>query len=93
MSMASFVVTETGMKTRLIAILEMILVIKVNLIFLKTENIFFEILLPNSKPIVVGRIYRPTNKTNFLKFFFENLSKEDTNDIEVYILGGFSIDL
>ena len=91
--MASFVVTETGMKTRLIAILEMILVIKVNLIFLKTENIFFEILLPNSKPIVVGRIYRRTNKTNFLKFFFENLSKEDTNDIEVYILGGFNIDL
>ena len=93
MSMASFVVTETGMKTRLIAILEMILVIKVNLIFLKTENIFFEILLPNSKPIVVGRIYRRTNKTNFLEFFFENLSKEDTNDIEVYILGGFNIDL
>ena len=70
MSVASFVVTETGMKTRLIAILEMILVIKVNLIFLKTENIFFEILLPNSKPIVVGRIYRPTNKKNILKFFF-----------------------
>ena len=29
------------------------------------ENIFFEILLPKTKPITVGIIYRPTNQNNF----------------------------
>ena len=30
------------------------------------ENIFFELLLPNTnKPIVVGTIYCPTNQTNY----------------------------
>ena len=31
------------------------------------ENIFFEILLPNSKPVIVGTIYRPPNQNNFLE--------------------------
>ena len=29
-------------------------------VFLR-ESVFFEILLPNSKPIIVGTIYRPPN--------------------------------
>ena len=42
--------------------------------FLKDiENIFFELLLPNTKPIVVGTIYRPANETNFMEIFNENL--------------------
>ena len=28
------------------------------------ENIFFELLLPNTKPIVVGTIYCPPNEPN-----------------------------
>ena len=52
------------------------------------ENIFFELLLPNTKPIVVGTIYRPPNQTNFMETFNENLSKIDTNNVEIYILGG-----
>ena len=39
------------------------------------ENIFFELLLPNTKPIVVRTIYRPPNQTNFMDIFNENLSK------------------
>ena len=57
------------------------------------ENIFFELLLPNTKPILVGTIYRPPNQTNFMKIFNENLSKVDTNNVETYILGDFNINL
>ena len=32
------------------------------------ESVFFEILLPNSKPITEGTIYRPPNQSNFLKY-------------------------
>ena len=33
----------------------------------KMESVFFDILLSNSKPITVGRIYRPLNQFNFLE--------------------------
>ena len=56
-------------------------------------NIFFELLLPNTKPIVVGTIYRPPNQTNFMEILNENLSKVDTNGAETYILGDFNINL
>ena len=58
-----------------------------------TENIFFELLLPFTKPIVVGTIYRPPNQTNFMEIFNENISKVDTNNGETYILGDFNINL
>ena len=54
------------------------------------ENIFFELLLPNTKPIVVRTIYRPPNQTNFMEIVTENLSKVDTNNLETYILGDFN---
>ena len=50
-------------------------------------------LLPNTKPIVVGTIYRPPNQTNFMEIFNENLSKVDTNNVETYILGDLNINL
>ena len=56
-------------------------------------NIFFELLLPNIKPIVVGTIYRPPNQTNFIEILNENLSKVDTNGVETYILDDFNINL
>ena len=31
------------------------------------EKNFFETLLPNSKPVIVGTIYRPPNQNNFLE--------------------------
>ena len=67
--------------------------IMLNYISLKTENIFFELLLPNTKPIVVGTVHRPPNQTNFMEIFNENLSKVDTNNVETYILGDFNINL
>ena len=42
------------------------------------ENIFFKLLLPNTKPIVVGTIYRPPNQTNFMEIFNENVAIVDT---------------
>ena len=57
------------------------------------ENIFFELLLPNIKPIVVSTIYRPPNQTDFMEIFNENLSKADTNNVEAFILCDFIINL
>ena len=47
------------------------------------ENIFFELLLPNTKLIVVGTICHPPNQTNFMEIF----------NTETYILGDFNINL
>ena len=57
------------------------------------ENIFFELILPNTKPIVLGTTYRPPNQTNCMEIFNENLSKVDTNNAETNILGDFNINL
>ena len=57
------------------------------------ENMLFELLLPNTKPIAAGTVYRPPNQTNFMEIFNENLSTVDTNDVETYILGDFNINL
>ena len=52
------------------------------------ENIFFELLLPNTKPIVVGFIYRPPSQSEFINTYF---SKLDANNNQIYILGDFNI--
>ena len=58
------------------------------------ENIFFELLLPNTKPIVVGIIYRPPSQSEFLEIINTHFSKLDTNNNEIYIvLGDFNINL
>ena len=45
----------------------------------ETENIFFEILLPNSKPVTVGTIYcPPPSQTNFLEVVNNNMIKIDS---------------
>ena len=38
------------------------------------ENVFFEILLPNTKPIVVGIIYRPPSQSEFLEIINTDFS-------------------
>ena len=58
-----------------------------NHISLKTQKTFFELLLPNTKPIAVGTIYRAPNQTDILEIFNENLSKVDTNNVEIRIFG------
>ena len=39
------------------------------------ENIFFEILLPKTKPQIVGIIYSPPNQNNFLEIINANFDK------------------
>ena len=57
------------------------------------ESVFFEILLPNSKPITVGKIYRPPNQPNLLEVINENMNKIDSISNNIYILGNFNINL
>ena len=86
MSMTFFIVTEIDMEEGRLAILND-LSYNLKLYFPKDiENIFFE-LLPNTKPIVVGAIYRPPNQTNFMEIFNEIVCKVDTNNVETYIIG------
>lgn len=54
------------------------------------ENIFFEV-LPNSKPITVGKIHRPQNQTNFLEVLSNKMNKINPVDNKIYIFGDFNI--
>ena len=58
------------------------------------ENIFLDILLPKTKPILIGILYRPPDQSKF----FDNLSTSISqtcsfNEQEVYILGDLNINL
>ena len=56
------------------------------------EGIFFDILLPKTKPIFVGIIYRPPTCINFLECFNKHL--DDINlENEIFLLGDFNINL
>ena len=44
------------------------------------ENIFFELLLPNMKPIVVGIIYGKPIQSEFLEIIYIHFSKLDTKN-------------
>ena len=57
------------------------------------ENVFFEILLPSSKPITVEKIYLPANQSNFLGVLNENMNKIDSISNKNYIRGDFNINL
>ena len=57
------------------------------------ENIFFEILLPNTKPVITGTIYRPPSQNNFLELLNSNMNKINSVDNEIYIHGDFNINL
>ena len=58
------------------------------------ENIFVDILLPNTRPILLGNIYRPPDQSGFLENF-SNAIFNTTNfdNQEVYILGDFNVNL
>ena len=57
------------------------------------ESIFFEILLPDSKPITVVTIYCLPNQSNFLEVLNQNMNKIDSISNKIYILSGFNINL
>ena len=56
-------------------------------------NIFSELLVQNTKPIVVRIIYRPPSQSEFLKIININFSRLDTNNNDIFILGDFNIKL
>ena len=59
---------------------------------IQSQEGFFDILLPNSKPILVGIIYRPPDQSGFLgKLTEANKNTEKFDEQEVYILGDFNI--
>ena len=58
------------------------------------ENIFFDILLPQTKPILIGNVYRPPDQSGFLdKLSNAILNTPNFDNQEVYILGDFNINL
>ena len=54
------------------------------------EFMWIELLLPKTKPILVGTCYRPPKQRSFLDFFANTLSKIDPSS-EIIILGDFNI--
>ena len=58
------------------------------------ENIFVDILLPKTKPILVGIVYRPPDQSGFIESLNEAISDTHSFDNqEVYIMGDLNIDL
>ena len=58
------------------------------------ENIVFDMLLPKTKPILVGILYRPPDQSKFLNKLSTAISRSNTFDNqEVYILGDLNINL
>ena len=60
------------------------------------ENIFVELLLPKSRPIIVGIIYRPPNQSDFLDKITSGSSFQDIhhlNEQEIHILGDLNYNL
>ena len=58
------------------------------------ENIFFDILLPKTKPILIGILYRPPEQSKFLDNLSTSISQTCSfNEQEVYISGDLNINL
>ena len=56
------------------------------------ENIFQQIFLPHSKPLIVGTIYLPPSQGSFTETITEHFSKTNTNYTD-NILGDFRINI
>ena len=60
----------------------------------EVENIFIDIFLPKTKPILVGIVYRPPDQSTFLELLSEAICDTDSFDNqEVYILGDLNVDM
>ena len=66
---------------------------QINIFSIETENIFFDILLPNSHSITIGIFYRPPNQNKFLENISNDFLKLYTEKKEVIILGDININL
>ena len=59
----------------------------------KIENIFSEIVLPKTKSIVAGIIYRLPSQNNFLEVLNKKIPSIDTDAKETFILGDFKVNI
>ena len=92
--MTSSVVTEIDMEEGQLAISEMILVIMLNHISLKTYKTYFlNYCYQTLKQQQQVQSITHQTKQILWRIFNENLSKVDTNNVEIYILGEFNINL
>ena len=57
------------------------------------ENLFLDIFLPNSKPILVGIIYRPPDQSGFLSKLTDAINSKKFDEQEVYILGDLNMNI
>ena len=62
-----------------------------NCISNEIENIFVELLIPKTKPITFGIIYKPLDQLRFLETLSDSLSTLNILQEEWYILGGLNI--
>ncbi|MGY8822307.1 MAG: reverse transcriptase domain-containing protein, partial [Pseudomonadales bacterium] len=62
-------------------------------IFNDIEYVAVKLLLPKTKPILVGTFYRPPNQINFLEKLNENFESLGTENVETFLLGDFNINL
>ena len=59
-----------------------------------TESIFIDIFLPKTKPILIGILYRPPDKNDFVKSLEETFTNCNILDKqECYLLGDFNINI
>ena len=56
------------------------------------ENIFIDLLLPETKPLSVGIIYKPPSQSQFLQQIITEFEVLDL-DNEIYVLGDFNTNL
>ena len=57
-------------------------------------NIFLDLLLPNSKPILIGILYRPPDQSGFVDMLSSAVADiEDFDNQEVYFLGDLNFNL
>ena len=58
------------------------------------ESIFMDVFLPKSHPILVGVLYRPLDKLDFIENFNNNLKESNISDTqECYLVGDFNVNL
>lgn len=58
------------------------------------EAIWIELLLPKTKPIIIGTCYRPPKQSDFYKLLKNSISNcNRISDLEIYILGDMNTDV
>ena len=58
------------------------------------ESIFIDIFLPKSKPILVGVLYQPSDKPDFIEHLNNSLKESNiSNTQECYLISDFNVNL